>query len=368
MRALTEIEAAKFKKTGGTSSQFLKADGSVDSNSYMTKSAADGTYVPWNITTLSNIPDKGALDDSLVYLWDVVNKNSCKMSVGSMVGAYANTLDNQVTQMTFAEAGITAGNSSSTTNNLIAQTEISDIITNTGCTKFIIKPGVTLSNSSTNIYLTVTNGAVYTALLNRCGIGKELTFIFLNELSGSSSTPYYTVTLKGLSNNHNHSFKVPKSGYGSNLMVKVMLTNKSETSPQPIFTDVVYIGDDVLYNGYNKFIAAPRTMSSLNATNIANAFKTTRTVIVSIASAAPSCTTFNLNTSSLVSALKDKLPSGQIHTLVIKNTSTTYPKCITLQFGSTTQDIDIPATGYAVIPLMAIDSYVIPLQPTIFDY
>ena len=28
------IEAAKFIKTGGTSSQFLKADGSVDSNTY----------------------------------------------------------------------------------------------------------------------------------------------------------------------------------------------------------------------------------------------------------------------------------------------------------------------------------------------
>ena len=33
-----EIEAASFKKTGGTSSQFLKADGSVDSNTYATTS------------------------------------------------------------------------------------------------------------------------------------------------------------------------------------------------------------------------------------------------------------------------------------------------------------------------------------------
>ena len=368
MKALTEIEATKFKKTGGTSSQFLKADGSVDSNSYLSKSTADGTYVPLNITTLNDPPaDKAMLDDSRVYLYDVKNSQGCKIPVLTLFNAYSGE-DNQVTQMTFAEAGITEGNSSSTTNNLIAQTEIGDIITNTGCTKFIIKPGVTLSNSSTNIYLTATKGAVYTALLNRFGIGKELTFIFLNALSGSSSTPYYTVTLKGLSNNHNHTFKVPKNGYGSNLMVKVMLTNKSETSPDPIFTDVVYIGDDVLYNGYNKFIAAPTTMSSLNATNIANAFKTTRTVIVTIASTGPSCTMFNLGTSSLVSALKDNLPSGQIHTLVIKNTSTTYSKCITLQFGTTKQDIIVPTRGYAVIPLIAIDSYVIPLPHTIMNY
>ena len=31
-----QIEAVKFKKSGGTSSQFLKADGSVDSNTYLT--------------------------------------------------------------------------------------------------------------------------------------------------------------------------------------------------------------------------------------------------------------------------------------------------------------------------------------------
>jgi len=36
-----ELEASSFKKTGGTSSQFLKADGSVDSNEYATQFLVD---------------------------------------------------------------------------------------------------------------------------------------------------------------------------------------------------------------------------------------------------------------------------------------------------------------------------------------
>lgn len=39
------IEASLFKKLGGTSSQFLKADGSVDSNVYLTQSSTDSRYV-----------------------------------------------------------------------------------------------------------------------------------------------------------------------------------------------------------------------------------------------------------------------------------------------------------------------------------
>ena len=43
----SELEAGSFKKTGGTSSQFLKADGSVDSNSYSTTSHTHSNYHPY---------------------------------------------------------------------------------------------------------------------------------------------------------------------------------------------------------------------------------------------------------------------------------------------------------------------------------
>jgi hypothetical protein len=40
-----KFRATEFQKTGGTSSQFLKADGSVDSNVYLTQSSTDSRYV-----------------------------------------------------------------------------------------------------------------------------------------------------------------------------------------------------------------------------------------------------------------------------------------------------------------------------------
>ena len=45
VKSSVDLEATKFKKTGGTSAQFLKADGSIDSNSYLTTVSASSTYV-----------------------------------------------------------------------------------------------------------------------------------------------------------------------------------------------------------------------------------------------------------------------------------------------------------------------------------
>jgi len=42
------INATSFVKSGGTSSQFLKADGSVDSSTYLTTGSASGSYVPYS--------------------------------------------------------------------------------------------------------------------------------------------------------------------------------------------------------------------------------------------------------------------------------------------------------------------------------
>ena len=47
--------ANSFVKSGGTSSQFLKADGSVDSNTYITTSSASSTYLPLSGGTTSGL-------------------------------------------------------------------------------------------------------------------------------------------------------------------------------------------------------------------------------------------------------------------------------------------------------------------------
>lgn len=43
-----QLESTAFKVTGGTSSQFLKADGSIDSSTYMTGSGTSGNITIWN--------------------------------------------------------------------------------------------------------------------------------------------------------------------------------------------------------------------------------------------------------------------------------------------------------------------------------
>lgn len=48
------ITAGSIIKSGGTSSQFLKADGSVDSNTYLTTSAAASGYLPLTLTSTAN--------------------------------------------------------------------------------------------------------------------------------------------------------------------------------------------------------------------------------------------------------------------------------------------------------------------------
>jgi len=57
-----DVEANSFVKTGGTSSQFLKADGSVDSNTYLTSESNDlTTSVTW-----ANVPDANITESSVV--------------------------------------------------------------------------------------------------------------------------------------------------------------------------------------------------------------------------------------------------------------------------------------------------------------
>lgn len=49
------VTAAALKKSGGTSSQFLKADGSVDGNSYLTTGTASSTYVKKSGDTMTGL-------------------------------------------------------------------------------------------------------------------------------------------------------------------------------------------------------------------------------------------------------------------------------------------------------------------------
>ncbi len=245
--------------------------------------------------------------------------------------------------MTFANLGISIG----VTHNLYSNATLANEI-NDGFVKFIIK-GASITNNNTiiNVVSSAGSGAVYTALFNKYGAGKELTFIFINAASASNETPYYTVKARGVEANHDNTMKVPKSGYGANLMVKVMCSGTSDTSPKAIVTEMAYIGDDVLYNYINKVVAPPTTVSGLDTTAISNAFKQTTNVIVPVVGS-NSCPTVTLN--NLYSSMLTNTPAGVIHNLIIKNTGS-QSACIPFTGG---YSVNVAANKCRVIPIVAI--------------
>jgi hypothetical protein len=71
------LNATTLVKSGGTSSQFLKADGSVDSNTYLTTGTASSTYVPYSgATTNLDMGANGLYANNLT-----IRKNGTKATI-----------------------------------------------------------------------------------------------------------------------------------------------------------------------------------------------------------------------------------------------------------------------------------------------
>ena len=70
-----QIQATSFKKTGGTSSQFLKADGSIDNNTYLTSYTETDPTVPSHVKTITtgNISDWNNKLDEAYYVVNVTS-------------------------------------------------------------------------------------------------------------------------------------------------------------------------------------------------------------------------------------------------------------------------------------------------------
>lgn len=92
IRAFGTVTARNFIKPGGTSSQFLKADGSVDSNVYLTSSALSD-YLP--LSAGSSNPLTGDL---------YINPNAGTSDVGLFVGNGLEVLSHYLTARRYAQA------------------------------------------------------------------------------------------------------------------------------------------------------------------------------------------------------------------------------------------------------------------------
>jgi hypothetical protein len=92
LEVLGNIKADKFIKTGGTPSQFLKADGSVDSNTYLTTSSAAGAYETTIAAGTSSQYFRGdktwqTLDKTVVGLGNVDNTSDVNKPISSATQA-----------------------------------------------------------------------------------------------------------------------------------------------------------------------------------------------------------------------------------------------------------------------------------------
>ena len=86
------VTASSLIKSGGTSSQFLKADGSVDSSTYLTTSSASSTYVPYTgATGAVNLGANGLTANALA----ATNGNNGVLTLGS--ATYFTTIQHDAT-------------------------------------------------------------------------------------------------------------------------------------------------------------------------------------------------------------------------------------------------------------------------------
>jgi hypothetical protein len=151
------LNATTLVKSGGTSSQFLKADGSVDSSTYLTTSSASSTYVPLTRTLTIN---GTAFDLSADRTWTIPTHDA--VTIGTANGL---SLSGQALSLALASTSATGALSSTDWNTFNGkQNALTNPVTGTGTSGHITYfTGSTSVAGSANHFWDATN--------NRLGIG-----------------------------------------------------------------------------------------------------------------------------------------------------------------------------------------------------
>ena len=113
----TNVNANKFVKRGGTSSQFLKADGSVDSNTYLTTSSASSTYQPKGNYLTSHNPIDTALNSTST---NAVQNKVINTALGNKVDKAQGSGNANKTLSTDANGNVVLETKNNHTHNYIA--------------------------------------------------------------------------------------------------------------------------------------------------------------------------------------------------------------------------------------------------------
>ena len=192
------IAASAFTKAGGASTEFLKADGSIDSNTYLTTGAAASTYVPLSRTLTIN---GTAYDLSADRSWSVGTVTNIAMTVPTGLTVTGSPI---TSSGTFA-LGLQSGYSIPTTANQSNWT--------TAYNRSIVSAAVNYGIASTSLVLTQQNTGTITAGLI-AGAATTNDFVFFN---GSNLAYTQLNTTAPLSfNGATKTFSISQAGASTN--------------------------------------------------------------------------------------------------------------------------------------------------------
>ena len=154
----TNVNANKFVKRGGTSSQFLKADGSVDSNTYLTTTDASNTYqAKGNYLTSHNPVDSALSSTSTNAVQNKVINTALGNKVDKVSGKGLSTNDFTATYKTALD------NLNTTIANAVSNLEMIEVVTslptsNIKTNKLYLKANsVNASENKYDFYVRVNN-------------------------------------------------------------------------------------------------------------------------------------------------------------------------------------------------------------------
>lgn len=154
-----DLEATTLKKTGGTSSQFLKADGSVDSSTYITGLTVGTT--PITSGTVGRVLFEGTgnvLQESANFFWDATNN---RLGINTATPAYALDVATDIRALRLYTNIIRDSNANAYINNTVTNAATTDIsignataasitLTSKASGKFVFTTGNVLINTTTD--------------------------------------------------------------------------------------------------------------------------------------------------------------------------------------------------------------------------
>jgi len=282
------LNATTLVKSGGTSSQFLKADGSVDSNTYLTTSAAASTYLPLtggtlsgllNISTASYLTSRLKLTNTATggNIWSVSSGNANNSTNNGLFSIINETLGKNIFSLS-PTGNIIIGEDVGTANPAY---NLQVIGTNT-----VIK-ATDISGNNSNVTLQASNSAAYLSagyattaipLIFQTGNTTRLTIASTGEatltgaLNGTSATFSGSVVSNKIGSATNAAF------VASAAATVGFAWNRTDQAADAKNVDMIFDGTNIALRSVNDAVTSATTLLNIVRSTGAATFSSSVTV------------------------------------------------------------------------------------------